>query len=103
MGLILLRKDRAYAALPYLQKAAELDKGNAATLLALGEAQAKAKNHPAARRAWKTVAENDTHGEWGRQAREKLAALDAGRDEAPQPAPEKPAKKKDAAPEEGGS
>lgn len=102
MGLILLRKDRAYAALPYLQKASELEPGHAATLLALGEAQAKAKNHPAAKRAWETVSENDTHGEWGRQARERLAALGALGNEAPQPAPGKQAKKNNAAPEQGG-
>lgn len=112
MGLILLRKDRAYAALPYLQKASELDKGNAATLLALGEAQAKAKNYPAAKSAWETVAENDTHGEWGRQAREKLAALNSGNGEAAPPAQAVPEARKEEAPapapakpaaEEGGS
>jgi len=124
MGLILLRKDRAYAALPYLQKAAGLDPGNAATLLALGEAHARSRNHRAARSAWEKVAANDTHGEWGRQARERLAALGSKADEVPpqeteppqiiqkpqaagsKHAPGKPGRKpdaKDGAPEQGGS
>ncbi|MDO8803626.1 MAG: tetratricopeptide repeat protein [Elusimicrobiota bacterium] len=120
MGLILLRKERAYAALPYLQKAAELDSDNAVTLLALGEAQAQTRDFAAARSAWEKVAAADTHGEWGRQAREKLAALGAQREEASPPAaavpPPEPAQTghtgqgasnkqpaKDDAPEQGGA